>query len=95
MTLNSLTLSYEAKINIIDDNLIEPYEFFTLDLYTNETLVFFSHKQVFVYIEDNDCKCFIILLKKIFFSILIFKKTIQEKNRTYTIYSILRKQETK
>ena len=55
VTLNSLTLSYEAKINIIDDKLTEPYEFFTLNLYTDETLVFFPHKQVFVYIQDDDC----------------------------------------
>jgi hypothetical protein len=56
VTLNSITSSYEERINIVDDKFIEPYEFFTLDVSTNEALVSFPHKQLFVYVQDNDCK---------------------------------------
>ena len=49
------TRSQELLIKIYDDNLIEPYEFFTVDIPESDAYNLVNPQKV-IYIEDNDCK---------------------------------------
>ena len=49
--------TYSIDIEIIDDDLIEPFEFFTIDIIPDQlSSKKFPPKQKVVYIQDNDCK---------------------------------------
>lgn len=50
-------MKHEIKIDINDDKLIEPFEFFTVDIISVSPQEFIPKvlKKI-VYIEDNDCK---------------------------------------
>lgn len=52
--------SQQITIDIVDDNLIEPYEFFTVSI-VSSSLYNVVSKQKVIYIEDNDCKYFSLL----------------------------------
>ena len=55
--LNNDIRSYSIDIEIIDDDLIEPFEFFTIDIFPDKnSSKKFPPRQKVVYIQDNDCK---------------------------------------
>ncbi len=71
--------SQEIKIDIIDDNLIEPYEFFTVEIMESGNFNLTRPQQV-IYIEDNDCKFihkFLLFIKNLnIFKILSYFKRL-------------------
>jgi hypothetical protein len=67
ITLDKNNLKHEIRINIINDNIIEPFEFFTLIVEPNSVNPpeYFTLQKKIVYIEDDDCMN-IIFYKKVF-----------------------------
>jgi hypothetical protein len=59
-TLDKNNLRQEIKIKIINDNLVEPFEFFTLNIVSVTPAEFGTNAKKVVYIEDNDCRCFFV-----------------------------------
>jgi len=49
--------SQEIKIDILEDNLIEPYEFFTVEILESANFNLVRSQQV-IYIADNDCNAY-------------------------------------
>jgi hypothetical protein len=56
--LDSSVTSFATFIDIIDDNFVEPFEFFTIDIInvSNDPSIIFPKKRIIVYIQDDDCE---------------------------------------
>lgn len=58
VTLNSKNTEFVLNINVYDDSIIEPFEFFTLeisDVGGSPSLISQVPNRLIIYIEDDDC----------------------------------------
>jgi hypothetical protein len=82
ITLNKNNLRQEVKIRIVNDDLIEPYEFFTLNIISLPSEYGTNMKKV-IYIEDND---YYTGSKTDIFDIFEYETAIQDINPIFYDY---------
>lgn len=56
LEINPGKLTHDLYIRIVDDALIEPFEFFKLDISDISPSKYSKALDKVIYIEDNDCK---------------------------------------